>query len=195
VLGHSPDDILYLAQAASDAGLSTDLSGISMMDESIDDVAAFHKFTFPYNEDNTLPLGMEKMGIKGLKFHNFDPTLCTYCTPLIGMLLTIISMSYKGKPFDSVEFLTGKRLRPSAGMKKSILVGQCMCTHNKDHDGPQEIVKIKGCPPDPVQAASALQSIGIDVDPSVLTNFEMAGAFMMERFKDRPEFDPSLYTI
>jgi uncharacterized protein (DUF362 family) len=195
VLGHDPDGIPYLKQAAADAGLSTDLSGISMMGESIDDVAAFHKYTFPYNADNTLPLGMEKMGIKGLKFHKFDATLCTYCSPLIGMLLTIISMSYKGKPFDSVEFLTGKRMRPSADMKKSILVGQCMCARNKDHDGPREIVRIKGCPPDPVQAASALQSIGIDVDPSVLTNFEMAGAFMMERYKDRPEFDDSYYSI
>jgi uncharacterized protein (DUF362 family) len=195
VLGHDTGDIPYLAKAASDAGLSRDLSGINVMGESIDDVAVFHKFTFPYNEDNTLPLGMEKMGIKGLKFHKYDSTLCTYCSPLIGMLLTTISMSYKGKPFDSVEFLTGKRLRPSAGMKKSILVGQCMCTRNKDHDGPQEIVRIKGCPPDPVQAARALKSIGIDVDPSVLTNFKMAGAFMMERFKDRPEFDDSFYTI
>ncbi len=195
VLGHDPDDIPYLKHAAADAGLSTDLSGISVKGESIDDVAVFHRFTFPYNEDNTLPLGMEKMVIKGLTFHKFDATLCTYCTPLIGMLLTIISMSYKGKPFDSVEFLTGKRLRPSPGMKKSILVGQCICTRNKNHDGPQEIVRIKGCPPDPVQAASALQSIGIDVDPSVLTNFEMAGAFMMERYKDRPEFDASYYTI
>ncbi len=195
VLGHDPDDIAYLAQAAADADLSTDLSGISVLGESIDDVAAFHRFTFPYNNDNTLPLGMEKMGIKGLKFHKFDATLCTYCTPLISMLLTIISMSYKGTPFDSVEFLTGKRLEPSAGMKKTILVGQCMCARNKDHDGPQEIVKITGCPPDPVQAARALQSIGIAVDPSVLTNFEMAGAFMMERYKDRPEFDASYYSI
>ncbi len=195
VLGHEPDDIPYLKQAAADAGLSTDLSGISVMGESIDDVAAYHKHTFPYNADNTLPLGMEKMGIKGLKFHKYDSTLCTYCSPLIGMLLTIISMSYKGTPFDSVEFLTGKRLRPSADMKKSILVGQCMCTHNKNHDGPQEIVRIKGCPPDPVQAASALKSIGIEVNPSVFTSFEMAGAFMMERYKNRPEFDDSYYFI
>ena len=195
ILGHDPDEIPYLRQAAADANLSTDLSGISVKGESIDDVAAFHPFTFPYNEDNTLPLGMEKMGIKGLKFHKFDSTLCTYCSPLIGMLLTMISMSYQGNPFDSVEFLTGKRLRPSAGMKKSILVGQCMCTRNKNHDGPQEIVKIKGCPPDPAQAAGALKSIGIDVDPSVFTNFELAGAFMMERYKNLPEFDESYYFI
>ena len=195
VLGHDPDDIPYLVRAASDMGLSSDLAGIKVQGEKIDDVAAFHKYTFPYNADNTLPLGMDKMGIKGLKFHKYDSTLCTYCSPLIGMLLTVIAMSYKGEPFDDVEFLTGKRLCPSPGMKKSILVGQCMCTRNKDHDGPQEIVPIKGCPPDPKAAALALKGIGIDIDPSFFTNFEMTGAFMMKRFKDKPEFDTSYYTI
>jgi uncharacterized protein (DUF362 family) len=199
VLGHEPFDIPYLVKAAADQGLSVDLmndnSRIKVVGEKIENVAVFHKYTFPYNEDNTLPINMEKMGIKGLKFHKFDSTLCTYCSPLIGMLLTIIAMSYKGEPYDDVEFLTGKRLKPAQGMKKSILVGQCMCALNKDHEGPQEIVKIKGCPPDPEQAALALKRIGIDVDPSFLSNFEMAGAFMMDRYKDKPEFDESYYTI
>jgi len=213
VLGHDPCDIPYLVQAAEIQGLSTglsgmknladsknlddikDLAGVEVLGEKIEDVAAFHKDSFPYNEDNTLPAGMEKMGIRGLTFHKYDSTLCTYCSPLIGKLLTIIAMSYKGKPFDEVEFLTGKRLKPSSGMKKSILVGQCMCTLNKDHDGPQKIVKIKGCPPKPEEAALALKSIGIDIDPAFFTNFEMEGAFFMKRFKNKPEFDASYYTI
>ncbi len=195
VLGHDPSDIPYLEKSAKDQGLSIDLSGIKVLGEKIEDVASFHKYTFPYNKDNSLPINMEKMGIKGLKFHKFDSTLCTYCSPLIGMLLTIIAMSYKGKSFDDVEFLTGKRLKPSEGMKKSILVGQCMCAKNKDYDGSNEIVKIKGCPPDSNEAALALKSIGIDVDPSFFSNFEMAGAFMMERYKDKPEFDESYYMI
>lgn len=195
VLGHEPEDIPYLAQVAAGQELSTDLSGIEILGEKIEDVARFHKYAFPYNEDDTLPAGMEKMGIKGLKFHKYDSSLCTYCSPLIGMLLTIIALSYKGKPFEDVEFLTGKRLKPSKEMKKSILVGQCMCALNKDHDGPQEIVRIKGCPPDPGQAALALKGIGIDMDPSFLTDFETAAAFFMERFKDKPEFDGSYYTI
>ncbi|WP_299981815.1 DUF362 domain-containing protein [Desulfobacula sp.] len=194
VLGHDPKDIPYLAQVASDMGISTDFSQINVKGEKIDDVASFHNYTFPFNEDNTLPLNMEKMGIKGIKFHKYDTTVCTYCSPLIGMLLTIIAMSYKA-PFDDVEFLTGKRLRPSKGSKKSILVGQCMCALNKNHEGPQEIVKIKGCPPDPKSTAIALKGIGIDVDPSFFTNFDMVGAFMMERFKSKPEFDESYYTI
>ncbi len=195
VLGHDPCDIPYLVKAATDQGTSIDLAKISITGEKIEDVAAFHKYTFPYNKDDTLPLNIEKMGVKGIKFHKYDSTLCTYCSPLIGMLLTIIAMSYKGEPFDDVEFLTGKRLKPSLDMKKSILVGQCMCALNKDHDGPQEIVKIKGCPPDPKEAALALKGIGIDIDPSFLTNFEMAAGFFMERFKNKPEFDPSYYTI
>jgi uncharacterized protein (DUF362 family) len=194
ILGHEPCDVPYLVKACKDQGRSTELSDINIIGEKVKDVAAFHKYTFPYNEDNTLPVNMEKMGIKGLKFHKYDSTLCTYCSPLIGMLLTIIAMSYK-EPFDNVEFLTGKRLKPSSDMKKSILVGQCMCSLNKDHEGPQEVVKIKGCPPDPKEAAMALKGIGIDVDPSFFSNFEMAGAFMMDRFKDKPEFDESYYLI
>lgn len=194
LLGHDSKEIPYLSRAASDMGIATDLTGIEVKGERMDDVASFHHYTFPYNENNTLPLNMEKMGIKGIKFHKYDTTLCTYCSPLIGMLLTIIAMSYK-EPFDDVEFLTGKRLKPSPDSKKSILVGQCICAHNKNHEGPQEIVKIKGCPPDPKSTALALKGIGIDVDPSFFTNFDMAGALMMERFKNKPEFDESYYTI
>ena len=195
VLGYDPCDISYLVQAAADQKLLIDFSEIAVLGEKVEDVAAFHKYTFPYNKDNTLPLNMEKMGIKGLKFHKYDSTLCTYCSPLIGMLLTIIAMSYKGEPYNDVEFLTGKRLKPSLDMKKSILVGQCMCALNKDHKGLQEIVKIKGCPPKPEEAALALKGIGIDVDPSFFSNFEMQGAFMMERYKNKPEFDESYYKI
>lgn len=201
VLGHNPCDIPYLVMAAKNQGILIDnpetksFTDITIIGEKIEDVKKFHNHTFPYNKNNTLPAGMEKMGIKGLKFHKYDSTLCTYCSPLIGMLLTIIAMSYKGKPFEDVEFLTGKRLKPSLDSKKSILVGQCVCALNKDHEGPQEIVKIKGCPPDPEQAAQALKGIGIEVDPSFLTDFEMAGNFFMNRFKDKPEFDDSYYTI
>ncbi len=195
ILGHDPRDIAYLSQAAESQGTMIDIPNIEILGEKIDDVAAFHEFNFPYNYDNTLPANMEKMGIKGLKFHKYDSTVCTYCSPLIGTLLTILAMFYQGNPFDDVEFLTGKRLTPSKDMKKSILVGQCMCKRNKDHEGPQEIVKIKGCPPDPNAASTALKGIGIDIDPSLFSNFEMAGAFFMERFKKRPEFDPSYYTI
>ena len=195
VLGHDSCDIPYLVQAAVNQGVATDFSDIVITGEKIEDVASFHHYTFPYNKDNTLPLGMEKMGINGLRFHKFDSTLCTYCSPLIGMLLTIIAISYKGKSFDDVEFLTGKRLKPSQDMKKSVLVGQCMCALNRKYDGPNEIVKIKGCPPDPEEAAKAMKGIGIDVLPSFFSDFEAAGALMMKRYKDKPEFDDSYYNI
>ena len=194
VLGYDPSDISYLAQTAENMKIATDLSDIEVVGETIEDTASFHKYTFPYNKDNTLPEGMEKMGMKGLKFHKFDSTLCTYCSPLIGMLLTIIGMSYKGKPYDDVEFLTGKRLTPSEDMKKTVLVGQCMCVKNSDYKD-HEIVKIAGCPPKPEQAALALKGIGIEVDPAFFTDFNMVAAFMMERFKGKEEFDASYYTI
>ncbi len=195
VLGHEPFDIPYIVQAAADQGISSDLSEIEVVGEKIEDVKASHKYTFPYNKENTLPLSMEKMGIKGLSFHKYDSSLCTYCSAIIGKFLTIIAMSYKGKPFDDVEFLTGKRMKICPKMKKSILVGQCICSLNKDYKGPGQIVKIKGCPPDPEQSALALKGIGIEIESSFFTNLEMEGAFFMERFKDKPEFDESYYTI
>ncbi len=195
ILGHDPATISYLVRAAADYGLSTDLKGIKIQGETIKNTASYHKYDFPYNKDNTLPVTMEKAGIKGLKFHKYDSTLCTYCSTMIGMLLTIIHMSYKGKPFDDVEFLTGKQMRPSPGMKKTILVGQCMCRLNKDYNGANELVMIKGCPPKPEEAALALKGIGVNIDPSYFTNFEMAGAFFMERFKNKTKFDESYYTI
>jgi uncharacterized protein (DUF362 family) len=195
VLGYDPADIRYLMQACQMAGFTTDGSGIEVVGKKVKDVAASHQYAFPYNQDGTLPRTFEKMGIQGLKFHKFDSTVCTYCSPLIGMLLTIIAMSYKGKPFDDVEFLCGKRRKPSDDMKKSILVGQCMCQLNKDHAGPQEIVEISGCPPKPKEAAEALRGIGIEIPPSVLTDFDTAAGFFMERFKGQTEFDDSFFTI
>jgi len=195
VLGYDPVNIPYLAHASTEQGLLTDLSDIEIVGEKLEDVAAFHEYSFAYNKDNTLPLIMEQMGIKGLKFHKYDSTLCTYCSLFVSKLFNIIAETYKGKPFDNVEFLTGKLLRPSLGMKKSILVGQCMCMQNKGYDGPQEIVKIKGCPPSPEEAAFALKSIGINIDSSVFTDFEMEAKSVIKLSKNKYKFDESYYVI
>jgi len=53
----------------------------------------------------------------------------------------------------------------------------------------------RGCPQDPEAASLALKGIGIDVDPSFFTNLDMVGAFMMERYKNKPEFDRSYFAI
>ena len=195
VLGYDPADIPYLMQASKMSGFRTDGVNIAVVGQKVNEVAASHQYAFPYNHDGTLPLAFEKKGIQGIKFHQYDSTVCTYCSPLVGMLQIIIAMTYKGQPFDDVEFLCGKRRRPSDDMKKSILVGQCMCRLNKDHEGPQEIVSISGCPPKPDEAAEALKSIGIEVPPSLFTDYESAAGFFMERFKGRPEFDDRFFTI
>ena len=70
-----------------------------------------------------------------------------------------------------------------------------MCQLNKDHEGPQEIVKISGCPPKPEEAAEALKGIGIEIPPPVLTDYDTAAGFFMERFKGRTEFDDAFYRI
>ncbi len=195
LLGHKPEDIGHIRNAAKRQGRPLDLSDIDVKGEKIDDVASFHEYTFPYNEDNTLPVKMAKMGMTGLKYYKYDSSLCTYCSGLNGMLLTILGMTWNGKPFDDVEFLTGKRMTPTPGMKKTILVGQCMCKLNKDYQGPQELIPIKGCPPDPKDAIEAMKKIGISIDETIFKNQDMGGAYFMARYKGKPEFDESFFTI
>ncbi len=195
VLGHDPSHVSHLCHAAKADNRPTDMSDIEIKGEKIEDVTSFHEYTFAYNKDNTLPVKMEKMGVKGLKYHKYDNSLCTYCSGMNALLLTVLNMTWNGKPFDNVEFLTGKRMTPTPGMKKSILVGQCMCKRNKDHEGPQELIKIKGCPPEPEGAIQALKEIGITIDMTLFENQDMGGVYFMSRYTGKPEYDEAFYKI
>ena len=84
ILGHPPSEIPHLVHAARDLGRSLDPSGIELRGEAIEDFAHYHEHAFPYADDGTLPLPMEKMGIQGLSYPKYDLSLCTYCTPING---------------------------------------------------------------------------------------------------------------
>jgi hypothetical protein len=57
----------------------------------------------------------------------------TPCMPINGATLYSIAMGWKGQPWDDVEVLTGKTMKPTPGKKKTILLGKCMYQANKDH--------------------------------------------------------------
>ncbi len=195
VLGHNPADVKYLGHIAKDHNRPIDLSDIEVKGEKIEDVESFHESTFPYNEGNTLPIGMEKMGIKGLSYHKYDDSMCTYCSGINGVMLTAIIMAWKGEPWDDVEVLTGKIMQPTPGKKKTILLGQCMYNLNKKNPNIQELIPIKGCPPNPMDIAEALQKAGINAPKSVFENIDKGPGFFLERYKNKPEFSESFFRI
>ncbi len=195
VLGYQPSEVQHLVHAAGNRRRPYDLSDVEVVGKSIESASSHHRYDFPYNKDDTLPLPMEKMGIQGLSFRKYDLSLCTYCSGLIGPALTSIAFAWKGEPWDNVEILNGKVMAPTPGKKKTVLFGKCMYQLNKDHPDIQEMIAIKGCPPTPMSIEKALNKAGIKVDPAFYKNIEQLPGYFLKRYKDKPEFDESFFRI
>ena len=195
LLGYKPTEVPYLVHAAREHGRPMDLSDIEVVGESMESAASFHKYAFPYTDDGSLPLPLEKMGIRGLSYKKYDLTLCTYCSIMNGALLTAIAKAWDGKPWDDVEILTGKIMKPTPGKKKTILLGQCIYDANKNNPDIQEMIPIKGCPPQSKTVVKALHQAGIDIDPAVFENIEKLPGVLMKRYKNNPDFDESFFKV
>jgi len=197
VLGHEPSGIPHLANAARNHDRPGDLSDIEVVGEKIDHVASFHKYDFPYIEDETcsLPEPLAKQGIKGIYYRKFDNTMCTYCSGINGHVLTALHFAWKGEPWDKIEILNGKRMEPAEGMNKTILLGKCMYQAHRDNPVIREMIAVKGCPPKPGDIVKALHQAGIDVDPALFENLERAPGLFMGRYEGNAEFDESFYAI
>jgi len=195
LLGFDPKDVPHLVHAAKDRNRPLDLSDVEVVGEKIEDLASHHEWDFIYNEAGDLPLPFEKQGIKGIKYRKYDTTLCTYCSGLTGILLLAIKYAWKGKPFDNVEFLTGKVMEPSPGMNKTVLVGQCMINKNKDHPNINELITIPGCPPSIENIAEAFKKCGIKVPSAFFKNVDKGAALFLKKYEGKPEFEESFFKI
>ncbi len=195
LLGIEPSEVPHLVQAARDRNRPTDLSDVEIVGEKIEDLASHHEWDFIYNEAGDLPLPYKRAGITGIKYHKYDTTMCTYCSGVNGIILTLIKMAWRGKPFDNIEVLTGKSMKPTPGMNKTILLGQCQYNLNKDHPDIKEMIPIKGCPPSREALKDALKQAGIRVPSSFFKNFDKVPAFLMEKYKGKPEFEESFFQV
>lgn len=195
LLGQNPAQIPYLVHAANRKGRDTSLDGIEVLGERIEDLARPHQWCFPYNEQGTLPLPMVKRGMAGISYYKYDSSLCTYCSTINGAVLSAIAMAWKGEPWNQVEVLTGKMMRPSGKANKTILLGKCMYQANKDNPAIKEMIPVKGCPPQPEQINAALHQAGIMVEPAILANLERMPATYLKRYEGKPEFDPGLFRV
>jgi uncharacterized protein (DUF362 family) len=195
VLGYDPSEVPYLVHAARDFGRPIDLSDVEVVGEKIETVASRHEYAFPYTDDGTLPKPLEKMGIKGLSYRKYDQTICTYCSGFTTVMLMAIANAWRGEPWDEIEILTGKMMKPTPGKKKTILIGKCMYQANKNNADIKEMIAVKGCPPDLKEAMNALRQAGIDVNPAFFENMDMAAGFFMKRYEGKPEFEESFFKI
>jgi uncharacterized protein (DUF362 family) len=195
VLGYDPSEVPYLVHAAGDFGRPIDFSDVEAVGEKIETVASRHEYAFPYTDDGTLPKPLDKIGVKGLCYRKYDQTICTYCSALNTVLIVAIAAAWRGEPWKEIEILTGKTMKPTSGKKKTILLGKCMYQANKDNPDIQEMIAVKGCPPDPKGAMEALHQAGIEVNPIFFQNMDMAAGFFMKRYEGKPEFEESFFKI
>ena len=197
ILGIEPSDVPHLVQAAEDRKRSPDLSDIEIVGEKVEDVAKHHEWKFIYNDAGDLPLPFYNRQFKGLKYREYDTTMCTYCSDVNGLLLVLLKNAWNGETFGGIEFLTGKIMEPSAGMNKTILVGQCQMKKNKDHPNINELVPIRGCPPSMEDIKNAFESCGIKVNPLVFQEGAsvIGDSIFLQKYKRRPEFKEDFYRI
>jgi len=195
ILGYQPAQVPHLAYAAKDMNRTSDLSDLEIVGETIENVAMNLGYAFPYTEDGTLPLPMAKMGIKGLSYPKYDLSLCTYCSGITGAVLMAIVYAWKGQPWDDVEILSGKIMKPTPGRKNTILLGKCMYVANKNNPDIKNMIAVKTCPPAPEAVVKALRQAGIEVNPDILKGRDKTAGSYMKRYEGRPEFDESLFRI
>jgi len=195
VLGYSPSDVPHLVHAAREEGRPLDFSDMEVAGESIENVASFLEYDFPYVENDTLRRSLARQGIKGLSYPKFDLSMCTYCAALNGMSLFAIGQAWQGEPWDDVEILTGKAMKPTPGKKKTILIGKCMVDLNKDDPHIQEMIPVKGCPPPRKSVVKALHQAGIEVNPAIFEQMDKAPGFFMGKYEGKAEFEEAFFTL
>ena len=172
ILGYEPSDVPHLVHAAKNRKRPLDLSDVEIAGDKIETLASYHEYDFPFNEEETLPMFMARAGIKGVNYRKYDLTHCTYCADLYPVILAAVAKGWKGEPWNGIEVLTGKIMKSSPGMQKTVLVGKCIYEHNKDDVNIQEMIAVKECPPRPKEIVKALHKAGINTPPAVLEKWQ-----------------------
>jgi uncharacterized protein (DUF362 family) len=197
ILGYNPSDVLYLAQFAKENNRPIDLSDVEVIGKSIESVQGHYEYEFPYNEDGTNPIAFVKQGIKGISYRQYDNTTCTYCSMLTSLLPIAITYAWDinhGEPWDDIEVLVGKKMNPTPGKKKTVLLGQCMIKKHRNSPDINEMIPIKGCPIKPENITEAFHQVGIKIPPDFFENLDNVPEFFGLPYKNRfNEFQESFF--
>ncbi len=197
ILGYQPEQVPHLVHAARHRRRPRDFSDIEVVGESIEVVTRPHEYDFEYSQTDEviLPTPLAQQGIKGVFYHKYDLSMCTYCSGVNGLMISAIRFAWQGEPFDDVEVLTGKSMQPTPGKKKTILMGKCIYQAHKDNPNIREAIVIKGCPPKPADMLKALHQAGIKADAGLFENIDQLPGFYMGRYQGKPEYDEGFFQV
>lgn len=197
ILGYEPSDVSYLSYYAQENNRPVDYSDIEIVGKPIESVRDPHRYQFPYTEDKSLPMALYKQGVKGISYRQYDNTTCTYCSLITGLLPIAITYAWnssQGDPWDDVEVIMGKRMNPTPGKKKTILLGQCMVNKHRNNPEIRELFPLRGCPVKLENIATVFHQAGIDIHPEFFENLDNIARFLGLVYKNRfNEFQESFF--
>jgi len=197
LLGLDPSQVPHLVHAARNHARSADLATVETIGLAVEEVALKHHYDFEWgtHAGDELPMPLLKMGIQGVSYPKYDLSMCTYCSFLNGVILSAIRFAWQGDPWDDIEILTGKQMQPTAGKKKTILLGKCMYQAHKDNPNIQEMIPVKGCPAKMADIVKALHQAGINADQALFDNFDQLPGFFLGRYQGKKEFDETFFSV
>ena len=198
ILGIDLNDVPYLVQAAKDRKRSLDLSKIQIAGKHIDEFTKKHSWEWKYNETRTLPLPLDRIGMKGLNYYQFDDTLCTYCSFINGPIISVFYEYWKSNnraDFNKIEVLTGKLMEPQDGMETTILLGKCMYKKHKDNPKIKRLIPIPGCPPTVKMVKKALDAADVILPEDFYQRLETIDKEGLKKYHENPDFIPEFYKI
>jgi uncharacterized protein (DUF362 family) len=190
VAGYDPEEIEHLAVYAKRHERSPDPHDFILRGPQPDEFKRRLKCDFSWREDNTGPRNWDKLGISGISIPKYDQTICTGCSSMYNPMLMLITSAYKGGPFEEIEVLSGKRMTPSPGFKKTVLFGNCMIRKNRKDPNIRELVCIKGCPVTMEEIIGKLDTLGLDVDVGYFARFRES---LAKRYDGNADFEPEHY--
>jgi len=189
ILGYGAKDVPHLEFHASRNGLSTDIADIEIKGE-FDSHKTRLEWDHVWNEEGTAPAYFKRLGITGLTVKKYDNTLCTGCVDRFVTAINLFATAFKGKPFDNIEILSGKKMLSEGGFDKTILFGKCICDANQHNPKIKKAIPVRSCPPDLKRFISLLSEEGIEFN---MEAFLKTRQFLFDRYKGKEEFDFGLF--
>ena len=187
-----PAYIPHIKEYAERNSRSLSVHDLDIKGAKIDELAHPLRWDNIWREDNTGPKAWDRQGITGIYFPKYDKTLCTGCSYLYSPMLLMLMSAYQGKPFDNIEILTGKSMKPSGKADKTILVGNCMIKANRKDPTIKEVILAKGCPPTFEETAKAFEQCGIKVNMGAYQELQQT---LTNRYQGKEEFDNDLFYL
>ena len=162
LLGFEPKDVEHLSAFAELYDRSLDIKDINIKGLEPAEHALHLEYDTPWSKDGLVPEIFEKQGIEGIQMRNPGRSMCTGCSKVFPAVLMMLLGAYKGQPYDNIEILSGKAMKPSGTAKTTFFMGDCNYAVNRKDGGVKEGVWLKGCPPRIDETIKIFNEYGID---------------------------------